>query len=659
MAVNGFDPSNAVAVDDTTASSGFNPTNAVPVDDDQPAPDETAGRVAGLGGRALLKGTGSLVDLPSKLLAVADHAGVVVRNHIRDAFGLEPDATDAAPPSNLGERAAGVSADVLGLPTPQTPGERVASSAIAGTPSAVLAPEAPIMGAVSGALGGGAAQTVAEAGGTPLQQTIAGIAAGGIPAIGAGAAGLTRLATRGGSAGQAAMNARLADAAANNVDLTAGQATGSPLLQRIEGASSKIWGGGPIKATAEQQTEGLGNNVDRIVDNLSQGGDVSPTGAGEAINAGAATTRQSMKAAERAAYDAVDQHVPPTTGIDISGTLSKLDQMATPTPGAQATTGSLIPSKIVQMRDNLAADVKANGGSALPYSAVRQLRTALGNSIDLGFAPADPVTNGALKSVYGSLKSDITDGVSAVSPAAKRAVTDADALHGANQDKLDVLNGIVDKAGGPEAVYQAATNGTKQGATKVTAVMSALDPQQANLVRATVISRLGRALPGQQNAAGDAFDASRFLTNWAKLDGKAKDALFGASGTPNTIRAGLDSLTNTMSTVRNSTIFKNPSGSGEAIGHGFGLAALLEGGGAALMGHPGHLAAVGGTIAANNVLARALTNPRTVAWLASSTKLPTSVLPNAVNQLARMGEATKDPDAQDLAALLRSRGLGR
>ena len=57
----------------------------------------------------------------------------------------------------------------------------------------------------------------------------------------------------------------------------------------------------------------------------------------------------------------------------------------------------------------------------------------------------------------------------------------------------------------------------------------------------------------------------------------------------------------------------------------------------------------------NNVLARALTNPRVVAWLAQSTKLPVSALPNAVNQLAKMGQATNDPDARDLAVYLHLR----
>jgi hypothetical protein len=428
-----------------------------------------------------------------------------------------------------------------------------------------------------------------------------------------------------------------------------------------------VWGGAPITRVADAQTENLGGHIDNVVKNLSQGGDVSPTGAGDAINAGAATAKQNMRAAEKAAYDKVDQLVPPQTPIDMSGTLAQLEKLATPTAGATATSDSLISSKIANMRDNLRRHLQASqqaqaaakdtnigalGGTppplppgTVPYSAATALRTAVGNSIDWGFSPSDPVTNGALKLVHGALKGDIDAGASAIGPEAKQAVSDARSLYAANQDRRDLLDSVIEKAGGPEAVYAAATNGTKQGATKISGVMDALDPGQQNLVRATVINRLGKELPSQQTAEGDAFNPSTFLTNWNKLDPAAKDALFGAKGPTNQLRRALDSFANTTSTIRNSTLYKNPSGTAAAAGHGYGLLALLGEAGAALAGHPHALAASAGAVAGNNVLARALTNPKVVAWLASSAKLPTSALPNAVFQLSKM----QDADAQALA----------
>jgi hypothetical protein len=620
------------------------------------APSETVGRVAGLGARALMTGTANLTDLAMEAAGAANPGATqdyLAAKQASQAQPYSPQLSDFVHPEKW-QQAAEYFADKAGLPTPATPGERVASKAVEAFPSAVLAPEAPIAAGASAALGGAASQATAEAGGGPLAQTLAGLAGGSVTALPSAAAGGVRAITRGAGAKAAAdMQTTLDNAATNQIPLTVGQASGSKTVQRLESASRAIWGGGPLEHTASNQAASLGNTVDKIVDNLAPGADVSPTSAGTAINSGVATAKQNMRAAEKAAYDKVDSLVPETTPVDVSGTLAKVDSLATPTPGAANTTGALISPKITQLRDNLKADIAANGGSsALPYGATTDLRTALGNSIDWGFAPSDPVTNGALKLVHGALKDDINASAAAISPQAGQAVTDARALYAQNQARRDTLNSIVDKAGGPEAVFKAATNGTKDGATIIGNVMSALDPGQQNLVRATVLDRLGRAISSQQDATGSVFSPSSFLTKWNNIDDTAKDALFGAKGPSNQLRTALDSLSDTIGTLRDSDALKNPSGTGEKMGHGFGLLALLEGGGAALVGHPEHLATVGGAVAGNWVLARALTNPRTARWLAQTTKLPKSALPNAVLQLGRMGEKTKDPDAQDLASTL-------
>jgi hypothetical protein len=667
-----------------------NPANEAPTshgdwefDDGKPAvteaPPETAARVAGLATRALAGGTAGLVSLPFQAARGMDYVGKAIADPIRHAVGLG-DSTPAGDPTSITDlvtgggpqpykpqlsdfvhpdrwqKAAEYFAEKAGAPTPQTSAERIGSAAVSALPSAVFAPEAPVAGALWSAAGGAASQATAEAGGNPVAQTIAGLAVGGVPAVGSLAGAATRALTRGGASGQAAMAQRLADAVANGTQLTAGQATGSRLLQGVEAASSRLWGGGPIHAAAEAQAENIGTHVDHIVENLSQGAEVTPTTAGEAINTGVGAAKQSMRQAERDAYDKVDTLVPADHPVDVSATLAKLDTLATPTAGAEATTGALVSPKIAALRDNLASDLAKSGGT-LPYSAARQVRTAIGNSIDWGFAPADPVANGALKQAYGTLGGDLDAAASAISPEARQAVKDASTLYATNQAKRDLLNTVVDKAGGPEAVYQAATNGTKLGATKIAGVMDALDPQSQNLVRATVLSRLGRAIPSQQNAAGAAFNPETFLTNWNKLAPEAKDALFGTSGNPGSLRAGLDSLANTTSTIRGSTIFKNPSNTAGTVGHSLGLWALLSEGAHSFVSGPEAMVTGAGAIAGNAILSRVLTNPKVVKWLASSTKLPTSALPNAVNQLAKLGDANTDPDAQDLAAYLRARGV--
>ncbi len=647
-------------------------------DDGKPAvteaPPETAGRVAGLTARALTEGGAGLAGTIAESATTALNPALavpLVGRHVADWMlekltGVKPASPPLPSPTDLPAVAAqaGTSAsDAVGLPTPVTSGERIYSAAVGALPSAALSPEAPIAGAISAGLGGAASQTVAENGGGPVAQTVAGLGAGLTPA---GTGALVRGVTRGGAAGQAAMEARMADAAAAGTQLDASQASGSRLLQAIRNTSGRLWGGGAVSKAAAQQTQDLGASVDNIVANLNQSGAVlTPTGAGEAIEKGVASAKTSMKQDEAAAYGKVDALVPADHPVDVSGTQAVLDKLATPTPGATNTTGALVSPKIAALRDNLAADAQANGGT-IPYSAARAARTALGNSIDWGFSPADPVTNGALKQVYGALGEDVNGAASAISPEARQAVDDARTLYAGNQAKRQLLDSVVGKAGGPEKVYAAATNGTKQGATTIGGVMSALDPENQNVVRATVLQRLGQAIPSAADSTGG-FDASTFLTRWNQLAPEAKDALFGKSGQAGSLRNSLDAITRTMSTLRDAGhTLANPSGSAGAGAHAFELWKLLEvagGVGTDVLAGDGHHLAAGAAvlsaIPANMVLSRALVNPRTARWLASNSKLPAAARVQAVNQLARMGEATGDPDAQDLAAYLRQQGVGR
>ena len=283
---------------------------------------------------------------------------------------------------------------------------------------------------------------------------------------------------------------------------------------------------------------------------------------------------------------------------------------------------------------------------AIPYGAARSAKTSVGNSIDWGLAGAGG-SNGALKAVYLQMRDDIAAGASELSPKAEAAVANYNKLFAQNQETRKQLIPIIDNAGGPEAVYQAATSGLKYGATKINRIMGAINPDQQNLVRATILDRLGRA-----NAGAEApFNVNTFLTNWNKnLSSEAKDALFGSSGAANEYRNNLDSLTRTIANIQRGTVMKNPSGTGEVVAHGASAVALWEGLKDVLKGSASGLGAAAGGILGNRWLAGKLVNPATVKWMASATKAPVSALPNMVNQLAKL----QDPEAQSLAAYLLS-----
>lgn len=215
-----------------------------------------------------------------------------------------------------------------------------------------------------------------------------------------------------------------------------------------------------------------------------------------------------------------------------------------------------------------------------------------------------------------------------------------------------MLERVVDKAGGPEKVYLAAMSGTQDGATTLRSVMHSLPPESKRAFTAAVVKRMGLATKGNQNADGDQFSAQTFLTNWNGLSKEARGALFSPHG----VKAGpfngsgkfvadMDKIARVSERIRDgSKVYANPSGTANK-GYAY---AYLGSIGASFLAGPLAVASVVGSGAAANGMARAMTNPRFVSWLARSTELPMSSAPQQIAALRSIAQSEKD---EDLAAI--------
>jgi len=294
--------------------------------------------------------------------------------------------------------------------------------------------------------------------------------------------------------------------------------------------------------------------------------------------------------------------------------------------------------------DQLQAAAEASGGK-LPYQAVQKLRTLVGNELESTSLVAD-VPRSKWKAVYAALSRDMEG--AATTPEAKQALDRANRYFNARSKRIDEIDRVIDRNGGAEKIYQAVMGGVKDGGSTLRAVMQSLPEEGQKAVTAAALRRMGLANPGAQDAAGEAFSASTFLTNWNKASPEARRALFDRYGPG--FSKNLDKVSKVAERIKESQgALSNASGTarqGVSLGYWGSIAASV------LTGNLATAATLGTGGAGANILARILTNPKTVKWLADNADRPIGALPAQINVLKRLGKENNDADATELAAAL-------
>ena len=615
---------------------------------EQPGMLDQIGRQLGLTARYGMEGAGNLANLVTE----------PIRQNVTDPLARMmsggPSLSDLitgnqAPQGESTGDAMSRLADSLGLPKPQgslEEGVGNASKALVGTglsAGAGLAAGAPqlaaqpLMQGISTITGAGAQSAAQEAGAGPGGQLLASLAGGIAPgAISAGVPAAVRGAIRGSDPSKLNQNiAAFKDAGTTG---SVGQASENRVMRALESLISRVPGGaGVMQKKAASQADETGKGLQALADQLAP--KTNPTTAGRAIEQGITgdggfVSRFKEKASQL--YDQVDQHMPAQTPVAVPATKNFLAQASTPTKGAEATSALLSNPKLAGIGQALNEDLAKAANGTLPYEAVKALRTRVGAMIaDAGIT--SDVPRGELKRLYGALSEDIRN-TAAQNPKAFAATNRADNFYRAGMDRIDRVESVVNKAGGPEKIFQAATSGTREGASTLRAVMQSLKPEEAKILTSTVVRRLGRANPGAQNDTGDAFSTETFLTNWNGLSKEAKSTLFDRMGPD--YRASMDNVARMASNLRSgSKVFRNPSGTSDATIQAATVGSAVT---SLLMGHPGGAASVGLVVGGANVGAKLLTNPTFVRWLGRNTNRPIGSLNAQIGVLANMGK--DDPD---------------
>lgn len=570
----------------------------------------------------------------------------------------------------------------------------------------------PVAQTVGSATGAGSAGIVRENGGSGGQQFAAAMIGGMGPgfAVSGGQAAL-RGAVRGGEAGRRVVEDNIRAFRAAGTTPTVGQATEGHFARGMESTLARLPGSaGRVAAKATAQGEDIGTSVNSLARQLSP--KANPTTAGRAIEQGIKGEGgfvQTTKAVSDKLYNELDRAIPAGTRVDVSATREALARLNAGIPGApslsrffQSAKLQGIDSALVDDTSGLAAVQSRPGASErvnelrqtltqkaesiaaensrrrmlglsnfepvptradidgqieailrgevdnrLPYEALKKLRTLVGQELENVGLVSD-VPRSKWKEVYSALTKDLEQ-AAGTSPEAKQAWSRANTYYRARMDRLDMIESVVERAGGPEKVFNAATSGTREGATTLRAVMQSLPQDAQRQVSASVLRRMGRATDGQQDDLGNAFSVSTFLTNWNKLSPEARGVLFNRYGS--SYRMHMDQIAKVAANLREgSRVFANPSGTAAATAQIGGGAAL---GGTVLSAlFTGNWAAPGvvlGGAGLANVTARLMTSPRFVQWLARNTQAPVGVLNTQAPLIRQIADESGDEELASLA----------
>lgn len=424
----------------------------------------------------------------------------------------------------------------------------------------------------------------------------------------------------GGPAGVESAGAKATLAAARATDIaregkTVGQTSGNKLLQMIERSIARLPGSEPLVKSLRAQNQAAGEKTEDIIRGLSGGRDTSSTGAGKVVKEQLTEAAQRMKGEAGGHFDEVERLLPQNLYVGVGNYKRMLEELTTPVQGAEHSTRIQIKPRLQEYKEALEKDLKGQSLEALPYAALKKMRTSLGEEIEWGPFSTNPA-NGDLKRLYNALTADMMSGAAHVSPEAAAAVKKANAAYAVSKAKQEVLSRVLETHGGPEHVFASLINGTKEGATEITEVLTAVDAPSRHLLAASALRRMGLAkASAQEGVEGGTFSVETFMTNWHHMSPEARHAMFDQL--PGDYAKNVNLLVDNISALKAySRLIPNWSNTaqgylwaGEA---GYAIKALM-------MGDIGTATGIAAQIGGTRLVSVALMNPATVKWLAQRT----------------------------------------
>lgn len=258
-------------------------------------------------------------------------------------------------------------------------------------------------------------------------------------------------------------------------------------------------------------------------------------------------------------------------------------------------------------------------GADIRFTDLRNLRTwvreAQGNP-----ELRQNIGSANLQKLESALTNDIYSNAESLGgPSALHKLKQADTFYRAGSQRIkNALQPFASAKSGESAyskIVQAAGSTSSADASKLISLKRSLKPEDWGDVTANVIDDLGRATAGRQNAEGDVFSVSTFVTNYNKLSERGKNILFGSSGgggaKGSELRKAMDDLAFAANAVKEVEKGANVSKSG-VVGQLIGTTAGLS--------NPYTILPTAGGLSGMAITGEAMTNPAFVRRLVAQAR---------------------------------------
>lgn len=472
------------------------------------------------------------------------------------------------------------------------------------------------------------------------------------------ATGAVKRLVRGGEEGRQQMAQRIQDLKNGGIDEpTLGLASGNQTIGGVENLLQSTPGAmGVMKAARDKALTGMANKAGSAAETASpnRGADVAGTAIQNDLK-GSFLDR--MSAGREKLYGRLDQLISGQTPIDVTNTDSALNRLTSTIPGAEQTSKAFINGRIANIKKGLDADTGSQksafagvGGAVdptpqIPYEAAKKLRSSVGAELSNGSLAPDVPTQ-QWKQLYAGLSEDMKGAAAQAGPQATQAWDRANDFTRAGIARTERVQPFANKEA-PEQAFTSLVNSTKENNSTLQAVKKSVTPETRASIAGTVIDRLGKANPGNQNDIGDVFSQERFLTNWNTMTPKARMELFSGFKNAEQVAADVDAIAKSASMMRdNSKLWANPSGTSANMAARGVIGALGAGGAGAAAGLVNPLVPIGAAagVGGVNLLARKLTSPEVVRSMAERNYLSPEMQDAQIRSLIGAGRLSDKPN---------------